>query len=46
VIDTSHAQSNPWMLDINIAMGYRPHHVFHACQAPNETVLAAVAART
>jgi GNAT superfamily N-acetyltransferase len=46
VIETYNAQSNPWMLDINIAMGYRPHHVFHACQAPIETVLAAVAART
>lgn len=25
VIETWNAQSNPWMLDINVAMGFRPH---------------------
>ncbi|MEL7155833.1 MAG: GNAT family N-acetyltransferase, partial [Actinomycetota bacterium] len=28
VIETYNAQSNPWMLDINVAMGFRPHHVY------------------
>jgi len=38
VIETYNAQSNPWMLDINIAMGFRPHHLYMAYQAPLETV--------
>ena len=25
VVETYNAQSNPWMLDINVAMGFRPH---------------------
>ncbi len=25
VIETHNAESNPWMLDINVAMGFRPH---------------------
>ncbi|MGI9615524.1 MAG: GNAT family N-acetyltransferase [Acidimicrobiales bacterium] len=41
VIETYNAQSNPWMLDINIAMGFAPHHVYEFHQAPIETVLAA-----
>jgi GNAT superfamily N-acetyltransferase len=39
VIETENAQSNPWMLDINIAMGFRPHHVYVAHQAPIATAL-------
>ena len=34
VIETSNAESNPWMLDINVAMGFRPHHTFRAFQGP------------
>ncbi|MDY7104828.1 MAG: GNAT family N-acetyltransferase [Actinomycetota bacterium] len=45
VIETYNAQSNPWMLDINVAMGFRPHHVYVAHQAPVDTVLAAVEGR-
>lgn len=41
VIETYNAQSNPWMLDINIAMGFAPHHVYDIYQAPIETALAA-----
>ena len=32
VIETYNAQSNPWMLDINVAMGFRPHVIWHGCQ--------------
>lgn len=32
VLETYNAQSNPWMLDINIAMGFRPHHYYNAHQ--------------
>lgn len=28
VIETWNAQSNPWMLDINVAMGFRPHGIW------------------
>lgn len=42
VVETYNAQSNPWMLDINVAMGFRPHHVYVAHQAPIETVAAAI----
>lgn len=41
VIETYNAQSNPWMLDINIAMGFTPHHVYDFYQAPIATALAA-----
>lgn len=41
VIETYNAQSNSWMLDINIAMGFAPHHVYDIYQAPIETTLAA-----
>jgi GNAT superfamily N-acetyltransferase len=44
VIETYNAQSNPWMLDINVAMGFRPHHIYGVYQAPIETALAAVGA--
>ena len=40
VIETYNAQSNPWMLAINVAMGFRPHHVYAVYQAPLETALA------
>jgi mycothiol synthase len=32
VVETYNAQSNPWMLDINVAMGFRPHIGFRAFQ--------------
>ncbi|MEM8923390.1 MAG: GNAT family N-acetyltransferase [Actinomycetota bacterium] len=40
VLETYNAQSNPWMLDINVAMGFRPHHHYDAYQAPIDEVLA------
>jgi GNAT superfamily N-acetyltransferase len=43
VVETYNAESNPWMLDINIAMGFRPHHLYTAHQAPMATVVAALA---
>ena len=41
-IETYNAESNPWMLDINVAMGFRPYHSYAAYQAPIEKVLAAI----
>ena len=32
VIETYNAQSNPWMLDINVAMGFTPHVVYRGFQ--------------
>ena len=32
VVETYNAQTNPWMLDINVAMGFRPHIVWQAFQ--------------
>lgn len=32
VVETINAESNPWMLDINVAMGFRPHHTYHGFQ--------------
>ena len=32
VIETWNAQSNPWMLDINVAMGFRPHVIWRGFQ--------------
>lgn len=32
VVETYNAQSNPWMLDINVAMGFRPHLAYQAFQ--------------
>lgn len=34
VIETYNAEDNPWMLAINEAMGFRPHHGYTAYQAP------------
>lgn len=32
ILETWNAQSNPWMLDINIAMGFRPHLLWNGYQ--------------
>lgn len=32
VLETYNAQSNPWMLDINVAMGFRPHVIWRGFQ--------------
>lgn len=34
VIETYNAESNPWMLAINVDMGFRPHRSYFAHQAP------------
>ncbi|MEM7339876.1 MAG: GNAT family N-acetyltransferase [Actinomycetota bacterium] len=34
VIETYNAEDNPWMLAINEAMGFRPHHGYTAHQGP------------
>ena len=44
VVETYNAQTNPWMLDINVAMGFRPHvcyQVFQGDLAGARTVLGA-----
>ena len=40
VIETYNAQSNPWMLDINVAMGFAPHVVWRAFQGDLATARA------
>lgn len=45
VIQTYNAESNPWMLDINVAMGFVPYHAYVGYQGPIETVAAAVGGR-
>jgi GNAT superfamily N-acetyltransferase len=45
VVETYNAESNPWMLAINVDMGFRPHRAFHAYQADLTTVAAAVGRR-
>lgn len=42
VVETYNAESNPWMLDINVAMGFRPHHTYAAYQAPTADIAAAL----
>jgi len=42
VVETYNAESNPWMLDINVAMGFRPHVGYQAWQGPMEAVRAAL----
>src|SRR5690606_7250690 len=32
VVETYNAESNPWMLGINVDMGYRPHVAYRAYQ--------------
>lgn len=44
-IETYNANSNSWMLDINVAMGFRPHHGYAAYQASVEEIQAAMATR-
>ena len=44
VIETFNAEANPWMLDINVAMGFRPHHSYAMYQAPLDTALSVVPA--
>ncbi len=41
ILETYNAATNPWMLDINVAMGFAPHLHYAAYQAPIATMLAA-----
>ncbi|QGG96152.1 hypothetical protein [Actinomarinicola tropica] len=34
IVETFNAESNPWMLDINVAMGFRPYRAYDAYQGP------------
>jgi GNAT superfamily N-acetyltransferase len=43
ILETFNAESNPHMLSINVAMGYRPHHAYASYQAPMAEVLARLA---
>lgn len=43
VVQTYNAESNPWMLDINVRMGFRPYRSFGAYQGPLDGVSAALA---
>src|SRR5690606_33713786 len=42
VIETWNAQSNPWMLDINVAMGFRPHGIWWGFQGDLDAARAAL----
>ena len=42
VIETCNAESNRWMLDVNVAMGFRAHHAATAYQGPINNALAAI----
>ena len=42
VVETYNAESNPWMLDINVAMGFRPHMGYEAWQADLAVVQEAI----
>jgi GNAT superfamily N-acetyltransferase len=44
VVETYNAESNPWMLAINVDMGFRPHRSFRAHQGPVAEVVARLAA--
>lgn len=41
-VETYNAQTNPWMLGINVAMGFRPHVVYRAFQGDLGTARAAI----
>jgi len=40
VVETYNAESNPWMLDINVTMGFRPHIGYQAFQGDIDGVRA------
>ncbi len=42
VVQTYNAETNPWMLDINVAMGFRPHIGYQAFQGAVADTLRAV----
>lgn len=42
VVQTYNAESNPWMLDINVAMGFRPHIGYQAFQGEVADALAVI----
>lgn len=42
-VETFNAESNPWMLDINVAMGFRPYRAYDAYQGPIDAVRDALA---
>lgn len=42
IVQTYNAESNPWMLDINVAMGFRPHIGYQAFQGEVAAALAVV----
>jgi GNAT superfamily N-acetyltransferase len=42
VVQTYNAQSNPWMLAINVAMGFRPHRIFKTYQGSMAAALASL----
>ena len=44
VVETYNAQSNPWMLDINVAMGFRPHVIWRGYQGDLAAARAVVGA--
>lgn len=44
VVETYNASTNPWMLDINVAMGFRPHVGYQAWQGDLARALARVGA--
>jgi mycothiol synthase len=44
VVETYNAETNPWMLDINVAMGFRPHMTYRCRQGPIDAALRALAA--
>jgi mycothiol synthase len=41
VVETFNAETNPWMLDINVDMGFRPHIGYQAFQGALDDALAA-----
>lgn len=43
VLETYNAESNSHMLDINVAMGFRPHRTYTAWQAPIDDMIARIA---